>query len=144
MNITLCHSCALGRAGFADTLRAALKGAGIPAKVQTVDCMSGCIRPSTLAARSAGKTAYLFGDLTEADLPDILAFARLYLVSPDGNFADARPLGALRLKAIARIPGEIAAGVGNLPDLPLSTLTAGPPPPKRKEQGVPSDAKHRD
>ena len=30
---------------------------------------------------------------------------RLYAASPDGTFADARPLGALREKAIARIPG---------------------------------------
>ena len=52
-----------------------------------------------------GKTAYLFGDLTAADLPDLLTFARAYAASPDGTFADARPLGTLRTKAIARIPG---------------------------------------
>lgn len=105
MKLTLCASCALGRSGFADSLRAALDGTGIEATVQMVDCMSGCTRPSTLAAHAPGKTAYLFGELTAADLPDILAFARLYQASADGNFADARPLGALRLKAIARIPG---------------------------------------
>jgi len=38
-------------------------------------------------------------------MPDLLTFARLYAASPDGNFADARPLGALRTKALARIPG---------------------------------------
>lgn len=67
--------------------------------------MSGCTRKSTIAFRADGKTAYLFGDLTADDLPDLVTFARLYAASPDGNLADARPLGALRMKAIARIPG---------------------------------------
>lgn len=105
MKITVCASCALGRAGFAGTLREALSGQGLPAEVATVDCMSGCTRPSTVAFRSPGKTAYLFGDLTPEDLPELLAFARLYAASPDGGFADARVLGALRMKALARIPG---------------------------------------
>lgn len=105
MKLTVCTSCVLGRSGFAETLRAALAKAGIAAQVETVECMSGCTRPSTLAARAPGKTAYLFGDIAETDLPDILAFARLYRDSADGTFADARPLGALRFKAMARIPG---------------------------------------
>ena len=48
---------------------------------------------------------FMFGDLTESDLGDLMAFCRAYAQSADGQFADARPLGALRFKAIARIPG---------------------------------------
>ena len=103
MNITLCASCALGRAGFADRLASALTDLG--AQVALTDCLSGCTRPSTLSLRAPGKTAYLFGDLTEADLADLLTLCALYAASPDGNFTDARPLGALRMKALARIPG---------------------------------------
>lgn len=105
MKITLCASCDLAAGGFAVPLAQALAEAGISAEVATVDCMSGCRRPSTAAFRAPGKTAYLFGDLTTADLPDLIIFARLYAASPDGNLADARPLGALRQKALARIPG---------------------------------------
>lgn len=105
MIVTLCASCALGQAGFAAPLQAALQTEGVAAKVSTADCMSGCTRPSTCAFRAPGKTAYLFGDLTEADLPDLLTFARHYAASPDGNLPDARVLGGLRMKAIARIPG---------------------------------------
>lgn len=105
MKVTLCASCPLGRAGFAGRLRAALAAAAVPAEVAQTECMSGCTRPSTLAFRSPGKVAYLFGDLTEDDLAELVAFARLYAASPDGTFADARVLGALRHKAIARIPG---------------------------------------
>jgi predicted metal-binding protein len=105
MNITLCASCALGQAGFAAPLQTALAAGGLIATVTTTDCMSGCTRPSTCAFRAPGKTAYLFGDLTAEDLPDLLTFARHYTASPDGNLPDARVLGGLRMKAIARIPG---------------------------------------
>jgi predicted metal-binding protein len=103
--VTLCASCGLGQAGFAAPLQSALAAEGLACRVTTTDCMSGCTRPSTCAFRAPGKTAYLFGDLTAADLPDLLTFARHYAASPDGNLADARVLGGLRMKAIARIPG---------------------------------------
>ncbi len=105
MNITLCQSCALGKAGFAAALADALAEARLSAEIGGVDCMSGCTRASTIAFRAPGKTAYLFGDLTADDLPHLVTFARLYAESPDGTLADARPLGPLRTKAIARIPG---------------------------------------
>lgn len=105
MKVTLCASCDLGRAGFAGPLGRALAEAGLAATVGTIDCMSGCTRPSTCAFRAPGKTAYLFGDLTEADLPELVLFARHYAASPDGNLPDARVIGGLRMKAIARIPG---------------------------------------
>lgn len=101
--VTLCQSCPLGRAGFLSELSIALKG--LPIDVHTTECMSGCTRPSTLAFRAQGKTAYLFGDLTTTDLPDLVTFAKAYVASPDGTFADARPFGQLRTKALARIPG---------------------------------------
>ena len=104
MKVTLCASCALGRSGFAETLAEAMAEAGISAQIATTECMSGCKTPSTLAVRAEGKMAYLFGELTAADLPDLLTFARLYAESPDGTLADARPIGALRFKALARIP----------------------------------------
>ena len=71
--------------------------------VMPVDCMSGCIHVQTF--RSPGKVAYLFGNITAADLPMLCIFARHYDASDDGTFADARVLGDLRTKAIARIPG---------------------------------------
>jgi predicted metal-binding protein len=96
--ITLCASCPLGRIAFSGRLN--FTGY----QVKTTECMSGCMRPSTLAFRAEGKVAYLFGDIAEADLADIQTFAAAYLASPDGTFADARLFGGLRMKAIARIP----------------------------------------
>lgn len=105
MKVMLCTTCGLGAAGFGDVLDAALQASGIEAQVAIVDCMSGCARPSTIAFRAPGKTAYLFGDLDDTDLDALVHFAALYAASETGDFADARPLGNLRHKAIARIPG---------------------------------------
>ncbi|UWQ61659.1 DUF1636 domain-containing protein [Leisingera caerulea] len=106
--VTLCRTCRDANPALPGQVAAALEAAGVQARLQQVDCMSGCKRPQTLAVRQSGKTAYLFGEITAADLPDILTFLRIYAESPDGSIADARPLGRLRFKAIARIP----AGMG--------------------------------
>lgn len=103
---TVCVSCPAGREGLAQALRAALAQEGIAMETAEIDCMSGCRRGSTVGFRAAGKTAYLFGELTAADLPELIGFARAYLAAPRGDFVDARPLGALRFKALARIPPE--------------------------------------
>lgn len=98
--VIICRSCAQGR-----SLSSALQGRLQGYAVVETECMSGCTRPSTVAFRAPGKAAYLFGDLTVEDSAELSQFARLYLASDAGDFADARVLGGLRLKAIARIPG---------------------------------------
>ncbi|OBY24503.1 DUF1636 family protein [Leisingera sp. JC1] len=105
--LTLCRTCRAADPALFGQIAAALEAAGVEARLQQVDCMSGCQRPQTLAVRQSGKTAYLFGEITGEDLPDVLTFLRMYRNSPDGNFADARPLGQLRFKAIARIPADL-------------------------------------
>ena len=104
--LTLCRICHDADPALFGQVSEALQGAGVRARLQQVDCMSGCKRPQTLAGRQSGKTAYLFGEISAGDLPDLLTFLRLYRDSADGNFADARALGRLRFKAIARIPAE--------------------------------------
>ncbi len=107
--ITVCRSCPAGQSGLADRMREAIvasaSSVAIGSEVRETDCMSGCTRCSTIAFRATGKTAYLFGDVSDSDIPNLLVFLDLYAASPDGNLADARPLGPLREKAIARIPG---------------------------------------
>lgn len=100
MKVYVCRTCT-EEGTFADVLRQGLAGV----EVESVECMSGCSRPQTVAFREPGKVAYLFGDITEGDVGDLQNFADLYAASADGTFADARVLGNLRLKAIARIPG---------------------------------------
>lgn len=105
MKVTLCATCDGYSTGYLHALRQAVEAAGVPAKVATAACLQGCRRPIALAVRDEGKTAYLFGETSEADLPDLMTFLGLYAASPTGDLEDARPLGALRFKAMARIPG---------------------------------------
>ncbi|KIN63034.1 hypothetical protein Z946_1897 [Sulfitobacter noctilucicola] len=100
MKVSVCGTC-ITDTSLDTALREALAGID----VETVECMSGCTRPQTVAFREEGKVAYLFGDLSDADVPELCQFADLYAASSDGTFADARVLGTLRTKAIARIPG---------------------------------------
>ncbi len=99
MKMHVCTTCTED-GSFVAEARAALPSL----EVVGVDCMSGCMRPQTVAFREAGKVAYLFGEVTAADFEDLRTFARLYAASRDGRFEDARVLGNLRTKAIARIP----------------------------------------
>lgn len=100
MKVFVCKSCSV-EGNFVEEVRVGLR----EVDVVSVDCMSGCERAQTIAFRSPGKVAYLFGDITTADMDDLRNFVRLYLASEDGTFPDARVLGNLRTKAIARIPG---------------------------------------
>ena len=100
MKVCVCTTCSEDGA-FVEELRQGLPGLD----VTPVDCMSGCTRAQTVAFRAPGKVAYLFGDITVDDMEDLRRFAHLYAASLDGSFADARVLGGLRMKAIARIPG---------------------------------------
>ncbi|NNK15880.1 MAG: DUF1636 domain-containing protein [Sulfitobacter sp.] len=100
MKMFVCQTCTEDGA-IVEVLRDGLRDV----EVEAVSCMSGCKRPQTVAFREAGKVAYLFGDVSEADLPDLQAFVDHYARSPDGTFEDARVIGNLRTKAIARIPG---------------------------------------
>lgn len=101
MTLFICTTCTPDSVGFIAQARDALPTLDIT----PVDCMSGCARAQTVAFRESGKTAYLFGEITPDDFPELETFSALYAASPDGTFPDARGLGSLRLKAIARIPG---------------------------------------
>lgn len=97
----VCTTCSLGQSGFLDELKVAMDDL----EIEGIDCMSGCTRDQTVAFRAPGKVAYLFGEITADDVPDLKRFVALYRASTDGSFADARVLGGLRHKAVARIPG---------------------------------------
>ena len=102
--VFFCRTCERADATVPGQVRAALKDAGIPAHVHDGACMSGCARGPALAVRASGKMAYLFGEFEAGDIADLIVFLRLYEQSSDGDLADARPIGSLRTKALARIP----------------------------------------
>lgn len=99
MTCFVCTSCPGGQDRL-DQIRHVLAGYD----VRGWDCLSGCRSGGAVAFRAPGKTAYLFGPFEAADMDGLVAFLRLYQASDDGRIDDARPLGSLRFKALARIP----------------------------------------
>ncbi|SEO03506.1 Predicted metal-binding protein [Pseudorhodobacter antarcticus] len=79
--------------------------------VSGINCMAGCAHPCTVGFQSAGKAAWLFGDLLPEDLADLLAFAQLYHALPDGWSRSTERPGKMAHAALARIPAGPASGV---------------------------------
>lgn len=98
MGLSICITCA-GGADLADALDAVLN-----APVRRVECMNVCTKPACLSLRAPGKAAYLFGDVTRGDAPNVPTLLALYDAAADGIIDDARALGDLRMKLIGRIP----------------------------------------
>lgn len=94
--IIVCVGCA-GGAELARSLDGRLR-------VETAACLNVCDAPVSVAVRAEGKAAYLFAGVDAAAPQDLVAFARLYADSTDGEIADARATGKLRFCLLGRIP----------------------------------------
>lgn len=99
--VFVCAECPGGAERLA-MVRDALAGSGW--RIDAAPCLSGCRSGGSVAIRAPGKMAYLFGPVGPEDRPGLAAFAALYDAAAEGVIDDARPLGDLRLKALARIP----------------------------------------
>lgn len=73
-------------------------------ELRAVECLSACDNGCSVALSAPGKWAYVYGHMTEADAPDILAGAAAYAEAPDGIVPwRQRPL-IFRKQSLARIP----------------------------------------
>ncbi|MBB3571313.1 DUF1636 domain-containing protein [Rhizobium sp. BK491] len=71
-------------------------------------CMAGCTRPCTVAFQATAKATYLFGDIEgEADIGELVAFARIYRERSDGMTRAAERSKTLAGKTLARIPSAM-------------------------------------
>jgi predicted metal-binding protein len=114
MNVSL-HVCTTCRAGETvaegalcpgSRLHAALTAAEAPAAVRIVpvQCLSACTQGCTVALSAPGRWSYVYGRLTEKDVPDILAGAAAYANAPTGIVPwRERPI-IFRKQSLARIP----------------------------------------
>jgi predicted metal-binding protein len=72
--------------------------------VRPTECLSACTNGCSIALTRAGSWTYVYGRLSETDVPDILAGASAYAATEDGIVAwRARPV-IFRKQSIARIP----------------------------------------
>ena len=87
-------------------LRDALLAADCPAGVtiKAVDCLSACSQGCSVALQARGKWGYVYGRLTPADVPDILAGAAAYAASSDGIVPWRERPVIFRKQSLARIP----------------------------------------
>jgi predicted metal-binding protein len=93
-------------------LRDALDPAGGAAiSVETVECLSVCKRPCTVALSGEGRWTYVYGDLDPATgVETLLTFARQYREAPDGIVPWRERAEAIRKGVVARLPPLPIAG----------------------------------
>ncbi len=114
MAVTL-HVCITCRAGqpVADDeappgarLHAALSEVGPPEGVElrAVECLSACTSGCSIALTAPARWSYVYGRLSEADVPAILAGAEAYAACPDGLVPWRERPEIFRKQSIARIP----------------------------------------
>ncbi|MEM7472146.1 MAG: DUF1636 domain-containing protein [Pseudomonadota bacterium] len=118
--ITICTSCKHKgtecRPGYEliAKLRRAIAAAGESVaeefEISGVACMAGCDRPCTVAYHGTRKATYLFGDIApDADIDDLVSFARQYALLGDGWCSSVDRPGKLRKSTLARVPAAIIA-----------------------------------
>ena len=116
--ITVCTSCRHKgtecRPGYEliERLRRAIAAAGNAVseafEISGVACMAGCDRPCTVAYHGTRKATYLFGDIDpQADIDDLVSFARQYAYLQDGWCSSVDRPGKLRTATLARVPAAI-------------------------------------
>lgn len=99
---------ALLAAGLRNALDPTLDAA---VSVETVECLSVCKRPCTVALSGEGRWTYVYGDLDQATgVETLLTFARQYREAPDGIVPWRERAEAIRKGVVARLPPLPIAG----------------------------------
>ena len=89
-----------------DAVRALIEADPLPKmlNLRAVYCLNGCLSPCNVAFRSAGKHHVRFSRLSPENAADILAYARAYQASPDGDVHEDETPEAMRGKMTVRTP----------------------------------------
>ncbi|MGE3773208.1 MAG: DUF1636 family protein [Gammaproteobacteria bacterium] len=85
--------------------RLAMTGEGLV--IREVACLNGCRSPCNVGLRGARRWTYRFSRCTLADVDALLATARRYWASAQGELAAAELPDALRARLSARTPPPI-------------------------------------
>lgn len=116
--VTICTTCKHKGTGcrpgydLIAQLRVAIAAAGDALsddfEISGVACMAGCDRPCTVAYHATRKATYLFGDIeADADIDDLVDFARYYASLDDGWCQSVDRPGNLRKSTLARVPAAM-------------------------------------
>ena len=72
--------------------------------LRAVYCLNGCLSPCNVAFRAAGKHHVRFSRLTPENAEDVLAYARAYQASADGEVPEDETPATMRGKMTVRTP----------------------------------------
>ena len=72
--------------------------------IKSVECLSACSQGCAVALQGFGKWGYVYGRLTPADAPEILAGAAAYAATADGLVPWRERPQIFRKQSLARIP----------------------------------------
>ena len=72
--------------------------------LRAVYCLNGCKSPCNVGFRAAGKHHVRFSRLTPENAADVLAYARTYQASTDGDVPEDETPAAMRGKMTVRTP----------------------------------------
>ena len=108
----VCTTCKVGEVHEDDSqrpgarLHRALTKQGAPDGVQIVGvaCLSACKTGAAVALSQSGKWTYVYGQMTEENVPDILEGAALYAASEDGIVPWRERPVIFRKQSVARVP----------------------------------------
>ena len=72
--------------------------------LRPVECLSACSQGCAVALSAPGRWSYVYGRMSEADAPQILAGAAAYATAPDGIVPWRERPEIFRKQSLARIP----------------------------------------
>jgi predicted metal-binding protein len=92
-------------------LHGALVAAGAPEAVRIVpvECLSACSQGCSIALSAPGRWSYVYGRLSENDVPEILSGAAAYANAVDGIVPWRERPVIFRKQSLARIPPLVRA-----------------------------------
>ncbi|GEL51343.1 DUF1636 domain-containing protein [Acetobacter tropicalis] len=75
-------------------------------EIVPVECLSACNNGCVVALSAPGRWSYVYGRLTEADAPEILAGAEAYAATSDGLVPWRQRPQIFRKQSLARLPPQ--------------------------------------
>lgn len=73
-------------------------------RIVPVECLSACDNGCAVALSGPGRWTYVYGRMSDADAPEILAGAALYAATPDGLVPWRERPVIFRKQSLARVP----------------------------------------
>lgn len=117
VSLHVCITCKAGETVAEGTacpgkrLHAALVAAGAPeaTRIVPVECLSACSQGCAVALSAPGRWSYVYGGLSENDVPEILSGAAAYASAADGIVPWRERPVIFRKQSLARIPPLVLA-----------------------------------